>query len=179
VFRRLDFLHWREAIRWRVLVGLYVAAALAALVAVNADQINSRAALGLVAAVSLLVGWGTRSGWGAVVAWMMIPLALPFGYANTFNGGGDTDLMVLLAIVSAAVSTALILASAGARILYERRHASGRAGEVEGTERLRAPETDAAPSVADLRRMDDGTRPSRDRGALKKRSIRHPTGHRR
>ena len=89
VLRGWDLLHWREAIRWRVLVVLYVVAAVAALVAVNADQSNAPAALGLVGAASGLLGWGTRSAWGAVIAWALLPLALVFGDANRFTGGGS------------------------------------------------------------------------------------------
>jgi hypothetical protein len=178
VFRGWDLFHWREAIRWRVLVGLYVAADFVALVAVNADQGNTPAAVGLVAAASVLVGWGTRSGWGAVVAWLLVPLALAFGDANRFTGGGDTDPMVVVAVASAGISTALILVAAGARILYGRLQGGRR--EATGAERHEAPDAEAAPqSMADVRRMDERARSSRDRGAQKGRSIRHPTGHRR
>jgi hypothetical protein len=179
VFGWLDLFRRREAIRWRILVGLYLSVAVGALLAVNADQNNAPAALGLVGAVSLLVGWGTGSGWGAVVPWMLIPPALLLGHPDTFTGGGDTDPLVLLALVSAAISTALILAAAGARILYRRRHVDARTAEARAAARRAVRDADAAPSAADLLRMDERARPSRDRGAQKKRSIRHPTGHRR
>ena len=116
---------------WRVLVCLYIAAAVAALVVINADQNNLPVAVGVVAAASLALGWGTGSGWGVVVAWFLIPLALPFGDSNRFTGGGDTDPVVLLAVVAAAVSTLLILAAGGARVLYNRHQANGRATEAQ------------------------------------------------
>ena len=111
---------------WRVLVCLYIAAAVAALVVVNGDQNNLPVAAGVVAAASLALGWGTGSGWGVVLAWLLIPLALPFGDTNRFTGGDGTDAVVLLALAAAAVSTVLILAAAGARVLYNRHQANGR-----------------------------------------------------
>ena len=84
---------------WRVLVGVYVAAVVAALVIVNADQGDVPVAAGIVAAAALALGWGTGSGWGAVVAWLLVPIALPFGETNQFTGGGETDSVVLLAVV--------------------------------------------------------------------------------
>ena len=111
---------------WRVLVGVYVLAAVTALVIVNADQGDAPAAAGIVATSAVALGWGTASGWGAVVAWLLVPLALPFGDANQFSGGDGTDPVVLLAAALAAMSTVLILASGGARALYNRRHPSPR-----------------------------------------------------
>ena len=114
---------------WRVLVGLYIAAAVVALVIVNADQSDAPAAAGVMAAAALALGWGTGSGWGVVVAWFMVPLALPFGDTNQFVGGDHTDPVALLAVVSTVISTALILAAAGARVLYNRHRPEGRARE--------------------------------------------------
>jgi hypothetical protein len=105
---------------WRVLVAAYVAAALAALVIVNADQGEAPAAAGIVAAMAFALGWGTASGWGAVAAWLVVPLALPFGDANQFSGSQGTDPVVLLAAISAAMSTLVIFAAGGARVLYNR-----------------------------------------------------------
>ena len=141
---------------WRVLLGLYVAAAVAALVIVNADQSHWPAAAGILAAAALALGWGTGSGWGAVAAWLLIPLALPFGQANQFTGGGETNAMVLLAVVSAAFSAVLILVAAGARVFYDRHRPSPRAMP-EGTERNGAPGLEAAspPPIADLHHLDD------------------------
>lgn len=129
---------------WRVLVGLYVAAALAALMIVNADQGDWRLAAGIVAAAALALGWGTASGWGVVVAWLLIPLALPFGDTNQFAGSDRTDPVVLLALVSAAMSAVLILAAAGARVLYNRhalRRDARQAGEAITLQSLNPPST--------------------------------------
>jgi len=141
---------------WRVLLGIYVAATLAALVVVNADQSDWPAAVGMLAAVALALGWGTGSGWGAVVAWLLVPLALPLGHANQFAGGGDPDLMALLAVVSAAISTVLILLAAGARVLYNR-HRPRRAAMPESTERSQALRLEAAspPPMANVPRTEE------------------------
>jgi hypothetical protein len=112
--------HTYVVVLWRVLVAAYVAAAVAALVIVNADQGEAPAAAGLVAAMAFALGWGTASGWGAVAAWLVVPLALPFGQANQFSGSHGTDPVVLLAAISAAMSTLVILAAGGARVLYNR-----------------------------------------------------------
>jgi hypothetical protein len=114
---------------WRVLVGLYAAAAVAALVILNADQSDAPAAAGIMAAAALALGWGTASGWGVVVAWFLVPLALPFGDTNQFVGGDHTDPVALLAVVSTGFSTVLILAAAGARVLYNRHRPDRRARE--------------------------------------------------
>ena len=102
----------------------------AAVLIVNGDQGNAPAAAGIVAAAALALGWGTGSGWGAVVPWLLIPFALPFGEANQFAGGGDTYSVALLAVVAAAIATVLILAAAGTRILYNRHRSRGRLREV-------------------------------------------------
>jgi hypothetical protein len=177
--RGWDLLHWREATRWRVLVGLYVVAAVAALVAVNADQSNAPAALGLVGAASGLLGWGTRSAWGAVIAWMLVPAAIVFGDANRFTGGGIPDPVVVLALEGAGISTAVIMLAAGARTLLHRRHAGRplRVHRGNGPHEL-SDQDRTALSAADLRRLDERPRSVR-RGAQKRRSRHQPTGPRR
>jgi hypothetical protein len=130
-------------VAWRVLVGLYVGAAVAAVVIVNGDQGDAPAAACLVGAAGLALGWGTGSGWGAVVPWLLIPLALPFGDANQVAGGGDAYLVALLAAVSAAISTVLIMAAAGTRILYNRHRSRARLREVPARLPNEAPGRDA------------------------------------
>jgi hypothetical protein len=152
---------------WRVLVCLYVAANLAALVIVNADQSDWAAAAGIMAGASLALGWGTASGWGVVVALLMVPVALLFGDTNQFAGGGETDSVFLLAVVSAAISTALILAAAGARFLYNRLRASARAARPEVSERNGTARLDpgSPPHPVDVRPMEESESPSERIGA--------------
>jgi len=129
---------------WRVLVGLYAAAAVAALVILNADQSDAPAAAGIMAAAALAMGWGTASGWGVVVAWFLVPLALPFGDTNQFVGGDHTDSVVLLAVVATVFSTLLILAAAGARVLYNRHRPILRASEASEVDVQRSPSAEAS-----------------------------------
>jgi hypothetical protein len=129
---------------WRVLVGLYAAAAVAALVIVNADQGDAPAAAGIMAVAALALGWGTASGWGVVVAWFLVPLALPFGDTNQFVGGDHTDPVALLAVVSTGFSTVLILAAAGARVLYNRQRPKLRASEASEVYAQRSPSAEAS-----------------------------------
>ncbi len=152
---------------WRVLLGIYVAAAVAALVIVNADQSHWPIAAGILGAAALALGWGTGSGWGAVVAWLLIPLALPFGQANQFDGGGETNAMVLLALVSAAISAVLILVAGGARVLFDRYRPRPRVAMLHATERNGAPRLEGAspPAMADLRRMDESNSTTEKIGA--------------
>ncbi len=110
-------------------MGLYAAAAVAALVIVNGDQSDAPAAAAIMAAAALALGWGTGSGWGVVVAWLLVPLALPFGHTNQVVGGDHTDPVILLAVVSTVISTVLILVAAGARVLYNRHRSDRRALE--------------------------------------------------
>ena len=89
--------------------------------------------------------------------------------------------MVLLAVETAAISTVVIMVAAGAHALLHRRH-TGRPLRVRRVrERYEVPDrNEATPSVADLRHLEERPRSVRDRGAQKqRRSIRHPTGHRR
>jgi hypothetical protein len=129
---------------WRVLVGLYAAAAVAALVILNADQSDAPAAAGVMAGAALALGWGTASGWGVVVAWFMVPLALPFGDTNQFVGGDHTDSVVLLAVVATAFSTLLILAAAGARVLYNRHRPKPRPSEASEIDAQGSPSAKAS-----------------------------------
>ena len=55
------------------------------------------------------------------MAWLLVPLALPFGDSQPVRGRRGDRSVTLLAVASAAMSTVLILAAAGARVLYNRR----------------------------------------------------------
>jgi len=90
------------------------------------------------------MGWGTASGWGVVVAWFLVPLALPFGDTNQFVGGDHTDSVVLLAVVATVFSTLLILAAAGARVLYNRHRPILRASEASEVDVQRSPSAEAS-----------------------------------
>ncbi|MEK6273180.1 MAG: hypothetical protein AABM42_11120 [Actinomycetota bacterium] len=150
-------------------MGLYAAATVVALVIVNGDQSYAPAAAGIMAAAALALGWGTGSGWGVVVAWFLVPLALPFGDTNQFVGGDHTDPVALLAVVSTVISTVLILAAAGARVLYNRHRPAGRAREDYPDARAREdyPDARAREDYPDARASEAGeTQPQDPPSAL-------------
>jgi hypothetical protein len=107
-------------------IGIYLAAGIAFLVAVNADQANGDIPSVAIAASAILVGWGTGNlGWRALAIWMTLPcvlvvLGLPFGRTNAFTGGDDLDAVAFIAVFPALASVVLMLVGAGARSLFER-----------------------------------------------------------
>lgn len=113
-----------------LLIGLYIAAGIAFLVALNADQANGDIPFYVLAAVALLVGWTTGNlGWRGLLLWILlpwilVPLGLPFGKENAYSGGDDLWPVAVVAIFPAFASMVLMLLAAGARNLYERRHHS-------------------------------------------------------
>jgi hypothetical protein len=110
---------------------LYIAAELAFVLLVNADQDSWLVASLILAAASVLLGWGLVGGTGIKGwAWLaipltLIPLALPFGDPNQ---SGDSPV-ALLAVVPAAVSILLIAMAAGGRHLFDRLRPGGRVSQ--------------------------------------------------
>jgi hypothetical protein len=106
--------------------GVYLAAGALGLVIANGDQNNVIALWALVAVPALALGWiAGGGGWAAVVPWLLLPwllllVALPFGDANKFTGGDDTDPLTLLVIFPAVLSMLLIVIAAAGRRGYER-----------------------------------------------------------
>jgi uncharacterized membrane protein len=120
-----------HVIRWVILIGLYIAAGIAFLVAVNADEQNGDIPSLVVAATAIVLGWGTGNlGRRGLALWILLPwvlvlLALPFGKANASTGGDDLLPVAVIAIFPALASVVLMLLAAGARSLYERhRHSA-------------------------------------------------------
>lgn len=117
-----------DVTRTVVLIGLYLAAGIAFLVAVNADQANGDIPFYVLTAAAILLGWATgnvgRRGlplW-ILLPWILVPLGLPFGDENAYSGGDDLWPVAAVAIFPAFTSMVLMLLAAGARSLYERRH---------------------------------------------------------
>lgn len=105
---------------------VYLIAGTVGVVITNGDQDNVLALWGLAALPALALGWiaGDR-GWGAVLPWLLVPwllllLALPFGDANKFTGGDDTDPLTLLVAFPVVLSMLLIPVAAAGRRGYER-----------------------------------------------------------
>jgi hypothetical protein len=123
-------------VRVAFLIGLYVAAGIAFLVAVNADQANGDIPSYVLAAVAILLGWATGNlGWRGLplwilLPWILVPLGLPFGRVNASSGGDDLWPVAVIAISPAFASMVLMLIAAGARSLYERRrHSASPSGQ--------------------------------------------------
>ena len=114
-------------IKWLLWTALFLAAGMAFVIAVNADQQNFEIPFIVLACAALALGWTTgAAGWRGLaiwilLPWILIPLAIPFGDTNKFTGGDDTDPVTMMVIVPALASTVLILVAAGARSLYQRR----------------------------------------------------------
>jgi hypothetical protein len=115
--------------RWSLLLLVYLAAAIGGLVLVDADQDNALEFYGLVAAASVALGAGTGSPLASAAALILVPLGLPFGNTNQFTGGDDLAPVAWMAGVAAIVSVVVILASAGARRLFERHHRASLQGD--------------------------------------------------
>jgi hypothetical protein len=114
--------------RWAIVIGFYVGAALAFVIATNADQQNGDIPLYIVPVSALAVGWVTGSaGWRGLrlwilLPWIVVPLALPFGDANKATGGDDLLPVALLAVFPAVIAMLFMLLGAGARGLHDRHH---------------------------------------------------------
>jgi hypothetical protein len=115
-------------IRTVLLIGAYVAAALAYVAAVDANPNNVAALFWVTIAVALIVGWGTgEAGWRGTwlwlaLPWVIVPLALPFGdVSRTFTGGDDIYPVWFFAAPVSIFAMVAMLLGAGGRILYGRR----------------------------------------------------------
>jgi hypothetical protein len=113
-----------------VLIGLYLAAGIAFLIAVNADEANGDIPFFALAAAALIVGWGTaKLGWRGLAVWVLMPgalvlLALPFGTTERYTGGECCVPVAASAVFAALASVVVMLVAAGGRALYERRRHS-------------------------------------------------------
>jgi hypothetical protein len=113
--------------RVAILIGFYIAAGIAFLIAVNTDQANGDIPFYALAAAAILLGWATGNlGWRwlplwFLLPWTLVPLGLPFGRENASTGGDDLWPVAVVAIFPAFATMILMLLAAGARVLYERR----------------------------------------------------------
>src|SRR5437773_1672994 len=93
---------------------VYLVAGAVGLVVANGDQDNVLALWGLVAVPALALGWiAGGTGWATVVPcllfpWLLLLVALPFGDADKFTGGDDSDPLTLLVVFPALFSMLLI-----------------------------------------------------------------------
>ncbi len=98
------------------LVVAYLAAMIVAIVLFNANTRNQTVAMGIWGLASVALGLRTRTTWLGLVAFVAIPLAVPFGSSNQSAGGDVTPVwsFALVGGILAAIAVALSAFSARA-----------------------------------------------------------------
>jgi hypothetical protein len=83
-------------------------------------------------AASFVLGWVTRNPWLTLLPLLAVPIAAPFGYADTYVQGDPMPIWAEVAFW-APVHALTVLVACGGRGLYERRRGSraGRRTQVE------------------------------------------------
>jgi hypothetical protein len=74
-------------------------------------------------AASFVLGWTTRNPWLALLPLLAVPIAAPFGYADTYVQGDPMPIWAAVAFW-APVHALMVLVACGGRGLYERRRGS-------------------------------------------------------
>lgn len=95
---------------------LYVAVLVGVVILANAGV---GGALVVWSATSLGLGWLTRRPWSALLPFLAVAIAVPFGYPDESNGG-DPLILWAGALVAAPVQAAFVAAGAWGRCRYER-----------------------------------------------------------
>ena len=90
---------------------IYAAATVVAIVLFNANAENDWLAIAVWWVASVLLGWASRTPALALLAFLAIPIAIPFGHANE-HLGSDAPWVPLFAAAGAVVSALLIALSA-------------------------------------------------------------------
>jgi len=67
------------------LIAAYLAGAAAAVVLLNANGGDGEVAIGIWTVASVLLGWGTGQLGFALLAFLAIPFAVPFGYPDHYQ----------------------------------------------------------------------------------------------
>jgi hypothetical protein len=67
------------------LIALFLLAAVAAIIIFNANVGAGEAAIAIWAIASVLLGWGTGQLTFALLAFLAVPLAIPFGYPDNYE----------------------------------------------------------------------------------------------
>lgn len=70
-------------------------------------------------ASAFCLGWITRSPWSALLAFLAVPIALPFGYPNQWTGHDPLPLW-FGALLAAPVQAAIVIVGREGRYLYDR-----------------------------------------------------------
>jgi hypothetical protein len=110
-----------------VLVLGYLAGTLLAIALLNADFENSLLAMSVLAVASVALGWGTERFSFALLAFLAVPLAVPFGFPDHYAYSEPFPIWVS-ALYGAFISATVILLAALLRYIaeYHRRQREGR-----------------------------------------------------
>jgi len=105
----------------------YLIGAAAAVILLDSNTGAGEAAIAIWAAASILVGWGTGRPVLAVLAFLAVPFAIPFGYPNAYAYSEPIPIWWSVAVLS-FFSAGVILLAAFAKHVVELR--SGRRSSV-------------------------------------------------
>ncbi len=101
------------------IIGTYVAILLGMVVAVNADAANGNTALLVWSVASLVLGWTIRHPLTMILPFLAIPIAVPFGYAEEWQGS-DAPLLYLGMAFQAPFQALVVSLGLGGRVFFER-----------------------------------------------------------
>lgn len=101
-------------------IAIYLVAVAAAVVLLNANISAGELALAIWAIASILLGWGTGQLAFALLAFLAIPFAVPFGYPDHYEFSEPMPIWWSVA-VCAFFSAGLILLSTFMKLIIEAR----------------------------------------------------------
>lgn len=101
-------------------VVIYLAGAATAVILLNANSGDGELAIVIWAAASVLLGWGTGRLGFALLALLVVPFAVPFGYPDNYQYSEPMPIW-WSAMICAFVSACLIFASALIKNIVEAR----------------------------------------------------------
>jgi hypothetical protein len=98
----------------------YLLAAAAAVLLLEGNTGKGELAIAIWAVASILLGWGTGQPVLAVLAFVVVPFAIPLGYPNDYAYSEPLPIWWWVAVLS-AFSAGVILLAAFARRIFELR----------------------------------------------------------
>lgn len=99
-------------------VGIYVAFLVGMIVVLNADAGNGGTALLVWTVASFALGWLARQPLVAILPLLVIPIAVPFGYADEWVGS-DAPLLYLGVAFQAPIQAVVVALGFGGRVFFE------------------------------------------------------------
>jgi hypothetical protein len=111
----------KERTKNGVLVAGYLAGAAAAVILFNANIGADEGALAIWAIASVLLGWGTGKPALALLAFLAIPYAIPFGAPDNYEFSEPLPIWWTVAVCSLFSAGLIFLAALAKRIIETRR----------------------------------------------------------